>query len=134
MPLTAKQEKFAQEIALGKEKSEAYRLAYNAEKMKPEAIHVNASKLANNAKVALRIEELQKVHQERSEKENGFTFDGQMNKLEKVISKAGEKERFSDVISAIKEQNKMLGYYEKDNTQKTTNVNISPIEWVEHPE
>ncbi len=124
--MTDKQERFAQEIALGKDNSEAYRLAYPNSKGKPETIHVNASKLANKTKVALRIKELKKEGEKRSE----ITFDSQLNDLEKFKQLAAEKERYQDAISAIKEQNKMLGYYEKDNTQKVTNVNIPPIKWV----
>lgn len=58
--LTLKQEAFCQAYIQCKgNASEAYRTAYDASKMKPESIHVNASKLLDNAKVALRISELQ---------------------------------------------------------------------------
>jgi phage terminase small subunit len=57
--LTDKQERFAQCIALeGMNQSEAYRECYNAENMSDESIWVNASVLAKNDKVALRIQEL----------------------------------------------------------------------------
>lgn len=38
--------------------SKAYRTAYAADKMKPEAVHVQASKLQDNPKIALRVTEL----------------------------------------------------------------------------
>lgn len=56
--LTPKQEKFAQVYVETGNASEAYRQAYNAEKMKPDSINVNASKLVADAKVSLRIAEL----------------------------------------------------------------------------
>lgn len=56
--LTAKQEAFAREIAKGATNSEAYRLAYNAEGMKPESIHSEASRVANVPAVSSRIREL----------------------------------------------------------------------------
>lgn len=53
--LTIKQEAFCQAYIETGNASEAYRTAYAADKMKAEAIHVNASKLLDNAKVALRV-------------------------------------------------------------------------------
>ena len=63
--LTVKQEAFAKAYIETGNASEAYRRSYNAAKMKPDAIHVNASKLLANAKVALRVQELQAAHQKR---------------------------------------------------------------------
>jgi phage terminase small subunit len=57
--LTAKQEKFAQAIALeDMNQADAYRSAYNTSKMTDETIWVKASELAKNDKVAVRIAEL----------------------------------------------------------------------------
>ena len=58
MSLTPKQEAFAQNVASGMTQADAYRGSYNAEKMKPESVQVNASKLMADAKVRLRVEEL----------------------------------------------------------------------------
>lgn len=56
--LTPKQEKFCQlYIELG-DASAAYRGAYNAEKMKPDTIHVKASQMLKVDKFRIRIEEL----------------------------------------------------------------------------
>ncbi|UXN38139.1 terminase small subunit [Avibacterium paragallinarum] len=63
--LTPKQEKFCQlYLELGNA-SEAYRQAYNAEKMKPETINTKASELLHNGKIAERVSELRQLHQER---------------------------------------------------------------------
>lgn len=55
-PLTLKQEKFCQYyVDIEGNASEAYRMAYNASKMKPESIWTEASLLLSNPKVARRI-------------------------------------------------------------------------------
>ncbi|MGO1702431.1 MAG: terminase small subunit [Lactobacillus helveticus] len=64
--LTNKQELFCQEYMKTGNKSEAYRRAYDASNMSENSINVNASKMNNNAKVALRIKELQKEVSERN--------------------------------------------------------------------
>ncbi len=56
--LTAKQEKFAQNIIQGMSQADAYRSAYNTARMTDKTIHENASRLANDSKVAARITEL----------------------------------------------------------------------------
>lgn len=57
--LTPQQEKFSQEVARGKSLADAYRESYKAGKMKPAALHVAASQLANDHKVSIRIKALQ---------------------------------------------------------------------------
>lgn len=54
--LTAKQEAFCQHVATGMTLSAAYRAAYGAEGWADESVWSNASKLAANTKVRLRIE------------------------------------------------------------------------------
>lgn len=58
MGLTPKQERFCLAYLETGNASEAYRRAYNASKMKPNSINVNASKLLADAKVTLRLKEL----------------------------------------------------------------------------
>ena len=58
MSLTANQESFARGIAEGKSYTDAYRSAYKTDRMSPEAINVEASRLKDNPKVSLRIKEL----------------------------------------------------------------------------
>ena len=53
--LTDKQEAFAVLVASGKNQSEAYRLAYDAEKMQPSTVWTEASLLLSNQKVANRL-------------------------------------------------------------------------------
>ena len=56
--LTPKQEQFVQNILQGMSQAAAYRAAYSCKNMSDNAIYVNASKLAGDAKVALRLKEL----------------------------------------------------------------------------
>lgn len=63
--MTPKQEAFARAYVETGNASEAYRRAYNAEKMKDEAIKVEASRLLDNPNVALTVEALKAKHQKR---------------------------------------------------------------------
>ena len=56
--LTEKQERFVQGIIEGKSQAEAYRSAYNCEKMSDNAIYREASLLIDTPKVAQRIKEI----------------------------------------------------------------------------
>ena len=104
MKLTDKQEKFAQAIADGKTQADAYRLAYDVSKFKPEAIHVNASKVAADTKVALRIESLKA---EIAAKQL-WTREQSVAILAAI---AGDCEvKASEKVSAIKELNSMHGF------------------------
>ena len=58
MSLTANQEAFAQGIAKGMSYADAYRSAYKTDRMTQDSIYVEASKLKDNPKVALRLKEL----------------------------------------------------------------------------
>jgi hypothetical protein len=56
--LTAKQAKFAANLAEGMSQAEAYRNAYDAENMAPETIHSHASRMAARDKVRTRVDAL----------------------------------------------------------------------------
>lgn len=56
--LTAKQETFVQELVKGKSQREAYRAAYNADRMKDATIDSKASILFKNGKIRARYSEL----------------------------------------------------------------------------
>lgn len=66
-PLTLKQEKFCQfYVDIEGNASEAYRMAYNTSKMKPESIWTEASLLLSNPKVTLRINEIKEQRAKES--------------------------------------------------------------------
>lgn len=56
--LTAKQEAFCVKVAEGKTYSDAYRHAYNCEKMQDNVINVKASELMSNGNISVRVDEL----------------------------------------------------------------------------
>lgn len=143
MPLTPKQEKFCQAFVLLGDKSAAYRKAYSTARMKPASINVNASKLCNNTKIALRIKELKS----ELEKKNIYTLEASIKRdlklieryekaldiLENPKSKDREIEAAERTIrfigasgynSAQDRLSKQHGFNEKDNSQKETSVNI----------
>jgi phage terminase small subunit len=65
--LTLKQERFAQEVVITGNQSEAYRIAYNVgENTKPETIWQAASRLLADAKVSARVAELKAQAAERA--------------------------------------------------------------------
>ena len=63
--LTPKQEKFAQKYIETGSAAEAYRLAYDAENMKPVTIRRKAAELLEHGNVSARIRALQDMHLER---------------------------------------------------------------------
>ena len=81
--LTAKQDTFALEVVNGCSFSDAYRRAYGAENMKPQVIHIEASRLAANPKVALRLGELSREKDEdrrlQAIRREDFVLDGLMH-------------------------------------------------------
>ena len=60
--LTAKQELFAQKIAEGMSQADAYRSAYNTNRMSDNAIYREASLLYDNPKVAQRLKEIRDIN------------------------------------------------------------------------
>jgi phage terminase small subunit len=102
--LTAKQENFAQAIADGMSQSDAYRSAFNAEKMKPETIWARASELMADGKVAGRVKELR----ERLTEKTLWTREKSVRALEKVL----EEGPHAAQVSAVKELNLMHGFNE----------------------
>ena len=107
MPLTPKQEAFALTYVETGNASEAYRRSYNAEKMKPASVAVNASKLLADAKVALRVQELQANAVQRHE----ITVDDLIRELEEARTAASnqEKPQAAAMVAATLGKAKLLG-------------------------
>jgi phage terminase small subunit len=115
MNLTHKQEAFCQAIANGMNKSDAYRSAYDAGKMKPDVVNVKASQLAAVGKVAVRLTELKQSLSEKSE----WTRLDSVTALRNVVE--GSEAKPSDITGAVKVLNEMHGY----NAPREINVNGS---------
>lgn len=106
--LTSQQEKFAQQVAAGLSQSDAYRFSYPASKKRADAtVWVDASKLAANPKVSLRIKELKT----KAAAQCLITIDVLVRQLEsaRIIALAQEKPQCGVAVAAIMAQAKLLG-------------------------
>ncbi len=103
--LTLKQEHFAKAYIETGNASEAYRIAYDADKMKAETIHRKANELISNGKITARIEEMQKEHQERHK----ITVDNLVDQLEEALQLAKTNGNANAMIAAIMGKAKLLG-------------------------
>jgi phage terminase small subunit len=103
--LTDKQEKFAKAIVEGMNQADAYRSAYSCKNMSDNAIYVNASKLASDAKVTLRIKELR----DELAKPTIKTAQERMEWLTRIMD--SDKESTADKLKASDQLNKMEGLY-----------------------
>lgn len=117
--LTAKQEQFVQNIIQGMSQADAYRSAYNTNRMSDNAIYVNASKLAADAKVALRIKELR----DELAASSIMTAQERLEWLTGLIK--SDKESTADKLRAADIMNKMQGEYV---TKVEGNLGISKLE------
>ena len=81
MALTIKQENFCNYYVESGNASDAYRRAYSCDKMKDEAVVVEASKLKDSPNVALRIDELKAKLQSNSD----ITKERILNELSSIV-------------------------------------------------
>lgn len=65
--LTPQQDKFAQLVSEGNSYADAYRGAYNAEKMGINTIYVKSSELMSEGKISVRVRELQDENRKRNQ-------------------------------------------------------------------
>lgn len=104
--LTDKREVLCQAyIECGGNQSKAYRMAYNAENMKPETVWNEAYKLFGLPEVAARVIQLQAKHAERHD----ITVDKITKHLNKAIKFAENDENSSDLKGAAMAQAKLHG-------------------------
>lgn len=103
--LTPKQESFCQKYIETGNASEAYRLSYDAENMKPETVWVKACELLKNGKVAARVEQLQAHHLRR----HNVTVDTITAELEELKSLATLDKQYSPAITAVMGKAKIHG-------------------------
>jgi hypothetical protein len=104
--LTLKQERFCQAyIECQGNASEAYRRAYDAERMKDKQIWEEACKLLKTPKVSQRVAQLKAQHRERHE----ITVDDLVAELEEARAIAMKIESPSAMVSASLGKGKLLG-------------------------
>ena len=118
--LTAKQEKFVQNIIEGMNQADAYRSAYSCKNMSDNSIYVNASKLMSDAKVAQRVKELR----EQLATPSIMSAQKRLEWLTEVI--ADKDISMGDKLKAADIMNKMQGEYtQKVQAEVTNAVNIN---------
>lgn len=105
--LTIKQEAFCQAYVELGDASEAYRKAYDADKMKPESIHRKAKEVKDNVKVTARILQLQGEIKQR----HNVTVDSLLAELEEARQKAlsAETPQSSAAVAATMGKAKLTG-------------------------
>ena len=122
--LTPKQEAFSQAFVELGNASEAYRLAYDAENMKPESVHRTAKEVYDNPKVASRIAELRGELVER----HRLTVDDLIRELEEARAAAlhQEKPQAAAMVAATMGKAKILGL-EAPSKLELTGANGGPV-------
>jgi len=97
MALTSKQERFSQEVASGKNQSDAYRVAYEVKPgTKPSSVNVSAAKLMAMPNIAQRVAELRKPIVEIVQ----ITLETHLARLEHLGKMAEASEKWDAAIKA----------------------------------
>lgn len=125
--LTAKQEKFVQNIVDGMSQADAYRSAYSVKSMSDNAIYREASILMNSPKIAQRLSELRNQMMTSSI----MSAKARLEWLTNLIH--NEEEGTNEKLKAIDIMNKMQGEYvqkvEADvKSEFTINIELSDDE------
>ena len=107
MTLTAKQEAFCLAYLETGNASEAYRQAYNAERMKPETVNRTAKELLDNPKITARLSELRAPVVERAQ----YTLEQHLERLRMLSEAAEQANQFSAAIAAETNRGKVSGFY-----------------------
>ena len=118
MALTPKQEAFAQAIAQGKTQADAYRVAYEAGKMKDSTVWSKASVLMADGKVTARVDELRKSLAKRE------LWTREMSV--KALIGAYKEGTAAVKINAVKELNAMRGFNAPTQLSVTTRT-LDPL-------
>jgi phage terminase small subunit len=103
--LTAKQEKFVQNIIDGMSQADAYRNSYDVSRMTDKSIHEKASRLMADVKVRSRLTELR----DQMMKPSIMSAQERLEWLTNLIN--NEEEGTNDKLKAIDIMNKMQGEY-----------------------
>lgn len=114
--LTAKQEKFVQNIIQGMSQADAYRSAYSTKNMSDKSVWESASRLMNDVKVASRVQELR----EQLTKSTIMTAQQRLEWLTNIIN--SETETTTDKLKASDQMNKMQGEYVQKVEAEVTNA------------
>jgi len=130
--LTAKQELFAKLIAIdGLNQSDAYRRAYNCENMSDSSVWCNAAKLAADAKVMPRIEQLKAKVEDKCI----WTKEEMIRDLLSIKNEMMEKKENAGLthqerntaIKAIERAAKMLGYDAPEKVEMSGSIGVKQL-------
>lgn len=129
--LTQKQENFCAAYVETGNASEAYRRAYDASRMKPDSVSVNASKLMADARIALRLAELRQPVIEAAQ----ITLASHLARLEELSIGAEKAGQYSAAIGAEISRGKACGLYTEkiDHTNSDGTLKPSVIRIVAQP-
>jgi len=143
--LTVKQEKFVLKYFECGNASEAYRYAYSASKMKDSTVWEKSSLMLKNDKVRARLQELRTKAEEESKwsvekiikahtrifeigigdvASSHIVSEGAEDGITKTIEVEMRDTNLASAKGALVEIGKILGYYEKDNKQKSGDISL----------
>jgi len=108
MALTAKQEAFAQAVAIGMTQADAYRHAYDAENMGDNPIAVEACRLMADPNVSLMVKS---IKEEIACAALWSRLDS-VKTLKSIADGLGSESKPNEVVAAVKELNAMHGFNE----------------------
>ena len=123
--LTPKQEVFVQKIIEGMSQADAYRAAYNTNRMSDKTIHEAASRLMADSKVSARVKELR----EQVTSKTIMTAQERLRWLTEVIQ--SPETSINDKLKAADIMNKMQGEYVQKiaaEVQTETTINIELVD------
>jgi phage terminase small subunit len=122
MALTAKQEAFALAYLETGNASEAYRRAYNAEKMKPETVKNKAHLLLKRGDIRATIEILRKPVVQKAQ----ITLESHLERLKQLSEKAEQEGQLSAAISAEVSRGKASGLYTEKIDHSSSDGSMTP--------
>lgn len=133
MALTAKQEQFAQGIALkGLNQSAAYSAAYDASKMTPETIACRASELAKHSDVADRINVLRERATGAAVKKAGYTLADAIAEADELAADGKALGQISAAVAAIKLKAQLGGHLVEKKEIRTGSLEDTDLEKLAH--
>ncbi len=106
--LTPKQERFVLEYGrCGGEASKAYRIAYDAQGMKPETVHKRASELLQHGEVAGRLAAIRA----KVEAKTNYTVEQHLARLAELSAASAKAGQYGPSVKAEELRGKVSGFY-----------------------
>lgn len=129
--LTTKQEIFVQQLVAGQSQRQAYRRAYNAEKMTDKTVDEKASKLFKNGKVRARYRALLKQFSNMAlwSREQAFNeYEWLKNKAKVSIEKEGVRQANSNAFLASLEGMNNMSFNDLELADKKLKLEIEKLQ------